>query len=116
MQPPLGHPAGSAPIQGMSRSSSSAALPEASLQPQLPITVTEEDRVDWMRCFLAALEQWKTCIDAVLVDSRPEESSSRKRKSSTDPSREADGKQQRIEDRGGASEQSFTDTIPTVVS
>lgn len=43
-----------------------------------PARVTEADRVAWMRQFLAALEQWKTCVDAlhaapeVLVTSQPE--------------------------------------------
>lgn len=29
------------------------------------MTITEEDRVAWMRTFLSALEAWKTCLDEV---------------------------------------------------
>lgn len=37
------------------------------------IRVTEADRVSWMRKFLTALEQWKTCLDSLQAGGDPEE-------------------------------------------
>ncbi|CAK0892765.1 unnamed protein product [Prorocentrum cordatum] len=34
--------------------------------PAPPAKATEADRVAWMRQFLAALEQWKTCLDELM--------------------------------------------------
>merc|ERR1711862_514513 len=41
---------------------------------QEPVALVEEDRLEWMRKFLVALDEWKTLLDDVLVVEPPKES------------------------------------------
>ncbi|CAK9044604.1 unnamed protein product [Durusdinium trenchii] len=52
------------PPQSLIGSSSASRPPTQVKAPTVTVTVTEADRVAWMRRFLVALELWKKCLDS----------------------------------------------------
>lgn len=70
-----GHGIGNAPMAQASVQGAAHAAAPHGMQPTLSeakapqIRVTEADRVSWMRKFLTALEQWKTCLDSLHASS-----------------------------------------------
>lgn len=65
-----GHGAGAtappAPLQPLNTSLASTAPAPVFGASSARVKVSEADRVAWMREFLSALEQWKTCLDSML--------------------------------------------------
>lgn len=64
---PAAPPAPLQPLNTSLPSTAPAPVLSAFSAPLTKVKVTEADRVAWMREFLSALEQWKTCLDSMLA-------------------------------------------------